>query len=535
MMTTILVNGRIYLERDRFAEALLIEDGMITKVGTTAEIEGAAPAGCERIDAQGRTVVPGFNDSHLHLHGLGSSLNSVLLAGVSSMEELIERGRAFIRDHKVPAGAVVTGRGWNQDYFTDGVRLPTRFDLDKISTEHPILFTRACGHMNVCNTKALEVAGVTAATPQPAGAAFDVDETGAPLGIFREIAQGLVEKIIPPLTRERMEENIRAAVRYASSHGITSVQTNDVRNENYREMLGAYGTVEKAGDLALRVYHQCCFYDPTYFERFIADGHRTGAGSSVNKIGPLKLFVDGSLGARTALMRADYADEAGTRGITVLTQEQLDALVGTADKNGIQVAIHAIGDRAIEMVLDSYDKVVGSENKLRHGIIHCQITDRPLLERFAAKDILAYVQPIFIHYDMHVVADRVGAALASTSYAFGSMGKMGIHVSYGTDCPVEDLSPMNNIYCAVARKDLSGKPEAGYFPGEAVDIFTAMDHYTVHSAYCSFEEGKKGRLQPGYYADLAILDRDIFTIPTEEIRSTQVMTTMMGGQVVFLR
>lgn len=534
-MTTAIINAKIYVEREQFAQAMLITDGIIDKVGTNEEILAAAPAGCEQLDAQGRTIVPGFNDSHMHLANVGSSLLMVPLYGVDSISEIIRLGREFIASHKIAPGTIVQGRGWNQDYFTDESRLLTRHDLDQISTEHPIIFTRACGHMLVCNTKALEVAGVTGRTPQPDGAQFDLDGDGNPNGIFRENAVDLIYNIIPQNTVEDWKTIIRTAMDYAISNGLTSIQTNDIKDGNYATMLAAYDAVT-SGENSLRVNHQCCFSNPQSFTKFLTDGYTTGVGNDMNKIGPLKMFVDGSLGARTALMRAPYHDDVGnTHGIACMTQAQLNEMIAIANAHNMQVAIHAIGDRAIEMVLDGYATVIHNhENRLRHGIVHCQITDRGLVERFKENDILALVQPIFIHYDMHIVEDRVGPELASTSYAFGTMGRMGIHVSYGTDSPVEDLNTMDNIYCAVTRRDLKGSDKV-YIPEECVDIYTAIDNYTIGSAYTSFDENKKGRLQPGYFADLAILDRDIFTVPVEEIRSIKVLNTMVAGKMVYTR
>lgn len=535
-MQTVIYNGKIYVNKGHFVEALLIEDDIIRQVGTTEEILAAAATDSNRIDAAGRTVIPGLNDSHLHIHSVGAALSSVPLYGSASIAEVIERSRQFIAQNPPAPGSVITGRGWNQDYFTDERRLLTRHDLDQISTEVPIVFNRACGHVVVCNTKALEVAGITADTPQVDGGEFYLDEQGQPNGLFSENANDLIFRIIPALDVPAMVHNLQTAFAYAASHGVTSIHTNDINQDGYREMIEAYNNLYENGLGTLRSYHQCHFTDPAAYQSFLDQGYKSGTGSKYNRIGSLKMFVDGSLGARTALMRQNYADDSSTAGICCMTQEHLNTMVQVADRNNCQVAVHAIGDRAIEMVLDAYDTVttVGS-NPRRHGIIHCQITDQPLLERFQRNDILAYVQPIFIHYDMHIVGDRVGEALASTSYAFGSMHRMGIHTSYGTDSPVEDLNSMDNIYCAVARKDLKSQPVEGYYPDEAVEVADAIDMYTLAGAYASNEEQIKGRLMPGYYADLAILSDDIFTVDHEMIRSIKVDTTMMGGRVVYQR
>lgn len=535
-MQTVIYNGKIYVNKGHFVEALLIEDDTIRQIGTTEEILAAAAADCHKIDAAGRTVIPGLNDSHIHIHSVGTALTSVPLYGSASISEVIERSRQFIQQNPPTPGSVITGRGWNQDYFTDERRLLTRHDLDQISTEVPIIFNRACGHMAVCNTKALEVAGITSATPQIDGGEYYLDEQGQPNGLFSENAIDMIGRIIPNLDVPAMVNNLKTAFAYAASNGITSIHTNDINQENYHEMIEAYKHLYEENLGTLRSYHQCHFSDPEVYQSFLSEGNRTGTGDPYNRIGSLKMFVDGSLGARTALMRHSYADDNSTAGICCMTQEHLNTMVQVADRNNCQVAVHAIGDRAIEMVLNAYDTVTTpGNNPQRHGIIHCQITDLPLLERFQRNDILAYVQPIFIHYDMHIVGSRVGEALASTSYAFGTMHRMGIHTSYGTDSPVEDLNSMDNIYCAVARKDLKSHPAEGYYPNEAVEVADAIDMYTLAGAYASSEENVKGRLLPGYYADLAILNDDIFTVDHEMIRSIKVDTTMMGGRIVYQR
>lgn len=534
-MKTAIHHAKVYVEKGHFEEALLIEDGIIKMVGSNQDILAAA-SGAEEIDAQGHTVVPGFIDSHLHMYNVGFNLRSIILMGATSIAECIQRSRDFLEKNKPAPGSVIAGRGWNHDYFTDEHRMLNRHDLDQITTEHALVFARACGHVTVVNSKALEMAGITRDTPQVPGGEFELDENGEPNGVFKELAAALVQKLLAQPEGQDLEDLLRAGMEHAAEWGITSIQSNDIKNDNYERIYGAYQSMVDKGTALVRTYHQCNFTTLPQYEDFLAHGYKTGYGCSMNKIGPLKLFIDGSLGARTALMRQDYNDAPGVRGIEVMTQEQLNAFVKTAQANHMQVAVHAIGDRGIEMVLNAYDTVIeGGKNDLRHGIVHCQITDLPLLERFQKNDIIAYIQPIFLHYDLHIVEDRVGKPLTSTSYAFHTMEKLGLHTCYGTDSPVEDLNTMDNIHCAVNRQDLKGFPEGGFYPEERIDVSDAIDEYTIGCAYTSFEEDVKGRLKPGYYADLAILSDDIFTVPTEKIRDIRVLTTMVGGKVTFQR
>lgn len=534
-MSTLIYNANIYVERGVFAQALLVgDDGKIAAVGTEEEVRAACTGSETQFDAQGRTIVPGFNDSHQHLFNTGIALAAVRLQGVTSIAEVIERGRRYIEENQPQPGEVIHGMGWNQDYFTDEHRLLTRHDLDKISTEHPIIFDRACGHILTCNTKALEMAGVTTSTVPNAGGAID-QENGELTGVVRENARSQVRCLMSERSLETKKRLLRTAIRHANETGVTSVQTCDVRLGDWESTLEAYKQV-LAETPSLRAYHQFSFMEPAGFQAFLNKGYRMGVGNDFNRIGPLKLFVDGSLGARTAYMRQPYADDPSTRGIATLTPQEIDTLVDMAVKNHCGVAVHAIGDAAIENVLNAYDKVCeNGENPLRLGIIHVQITDRPLLERFTKNDILALVQPIFLHYDTAIVEDRVGKELAATSYAFKTLMDLGVHTSYGTDSPVEDMNPIDNIYCAVTRKNLRGEPAGGWHPEECVDIYSAIDAYTIESAYASFDEKVKGRLMKGYFADLVVLSDNIFTVNPDDIRTVKVDATMVNGQFVYQR
>ena len=372
-MSTLIYNANIYVERGVFAQALLVaDDGKIAAVGTEEEVRAACTGHETEYDAQGRTIVPGFNDSHQHLFNTGIALAAVRLQGVTSIAEVIERGRRYIEENHPQPGEVIHGMGWNQDYFTDEHRLLTRHDLDQISTEYPIIFDRACGHILTCNTKALEMAGVTVNTVPNAGGAID-QENGELTGVVRENARAQVRCLMSERSVETKKRLIRTAMKHANETGVTSVQTCDVRMGDWESTLEAYNQVLSETP-TVRVYHQFSFMEAKAFQEFLDRGYRTGMGTDFNRFGPLKLFVDGSLGARTAYMRQPYADDPSTRGIATLTPEEIDTLVGMAVNNDCSVAVHAIGDAAIENVLNAYDKVCEGSNPLRLGIIHVQIT-----------------------------------------------------------------------------------------------------------------------------------------------------------------
>lgn len=534
-MKTVIYNGKIYIERDVFAQAVLISDGIIEKTGTDEEILSMSAVDCEKIDAQGKTILPGLNDSHQHLGYIGEWLILADLSSARSIDDIVDIGKRFIEENPELCKNGLVGIGWNQDYFADEKRILNRHDLDRISVDIPIVFKRVCGHVVSANTKAIEMAGITGDTPQFDGGVFEIGDDGSPNGVFNENATNEIEKVIPDHTAEEWEQIFIKGMEYAVSVGLTSVQSNDVRDRNYKDVFKLFHKLHDEKKMLLRYRHQNSFLKLENFKDFLKTEYRYGKyDNKFLSLGPLKLFKDGSLGARTGLMRNEYADEPGNFGVASLSDEQMDALCGLAAENGIQVITHVIGDAAVEQTVINYERVMKTgKNDLRHGVVHCQITDRSLLERIAELDILAFVQPIFLNYDLHIVESRVGKKLAGTSYAFNTLDKLGTHVSYGTDAPVENCNPFPNIYCAVTRKDLNGYPEVGFCPEECVDVAQAIDNYTVESAYAEYQENVKGRIKPGYYADLIILDKDIFTIPVDEIKDIKVELTMVGGRTVY--
>lgn len=526
-MKTLYFNGNIYTGDD-FVTALLVEDGVITEIGSAAERSADE---VERVDLRGKTVIPGFNDSHLHLYGLGKYLRSVQLAGCSSIEDMIERTRRFIKDNQIPLGKVVTGRGWNEDYFSLERRSPTKKDLDRISTEHPVILRRVCGHIAVCNSLALKMAGIGNDTRPVLGGQILRDEEGNATGIFTENSIEQIEAIIPPPSVQDIKDAVTTAMNWAVSFGVTSIQTNDV-NDDFSLIHAAYQELEQEGNLKVRVTMQNCFTSAKGFRKYLEE--EAGLkGSDLYRPGPLKLYADGSLGGRTALLSGVYKDDPSASGVQVMSQEEMDTFFRMAEEKGVQVIVHAIGDRAVRMVIDAIKRTASPGNPLRHGIVHAQITSEDILEEIRKENILAFVQPIFLHYDMHIVRERVGEALAATSYAFRRMADSGIHVSFGTDCPVEEISTFNNLYCAVTSQDLNGWPEGGFYPDGRFPVRQAVDCYTYEGAYASFEEGKKGKLRIGYAADFAVLDRNIFQIDPNEIRDTKVLLTVMGGKKTY--
>lgn len=526
-------NGHFYTGPGYAASVLWAQGGRIRALGGP-ELLAAAPPELPRTDLGGGWVLPGFNDSHLHLLDVGRGLASVDLFGASGLADIAARCAAFVRAHAVPPGQAVYGNGWNQDLFAGPHTLPTRADLDAAVPDHPLLLDRVCGHIMLCNTAALRAAGITSQTPDPPGGGIDRGPGGEPNGLLRDNAVALVRPLLPAETPAACAGRWRAALAHAAAHGLTNVQTCDVRSRDWPTVLAALEELDAQDALPLRLTLQCAMDTPEDLQALWDAGYRPGAHGKRWKIGPLKLFLDGSLGARTAWLRGGYADAPGAHGLCCLPMAEALALARKADAAGMQVVAHAIGDGAMEEMLDIIETLNaprGGANPLRHGVVHCQVTAPGQWDRLAALGAGALVQPIFLDYDHTIVTARCGAALAGTSYAFGDAVRRGLPVSYGTDAPVESLDPLRNLYAAVTRRPLSGG--APWQPQQAVTRAQALFCYTQGSAWQEFAEAEKGRLAPGFLADFTVLDRDYFTVPEADIPRLRVQATVTGGQVVY--
>ena len=533
-----LKNGKIYVERGVFAQAVLMENGRVTAVGSNEDID--ALAGDARvIDCGGRTVIPGLNDSHLHLIQIGTRLSRAEIAGSSSIDDMVQRVKAFMAAHPEACARGLAATGWNQDLFRDEKRMPNRYDLDRISTDIPIVLRRVCGHVATANSRALELLGMSQKPGRVEGGTIEVDENGVPNGIFTEAAAGLPDSVLPQADLKDARRDFLTGAQYALSHGITSVQSNDAGNSSSPRdaVIDMISTLYQEKGCPLRYRFQISFDSPEDLQQFIDAGgyaRSLGADPDMLAFGPVKLFKDGSLGGRTGTMRQGYLDDPGNFGVETTTDGDMDAFCRIADQNGLQVVTHVIGDKAIGDVTGNYERVLrDGQNPLRHALVHCQITDRPMLERIVRDHIPVMYQPIFLDYDMHAVISRCGEALSSTSYAFKTVEELGGWVSYGTDSPVEDCNPFPNIYSAVTRKDKNGWPEGGFFPEECVDVARAVDAYTLGSAYNEFRERDKGRIKPGFLADIVVLDTDIFTCDPMEIRNILPVMTIVGVRIAW--
>lgn len=537
-MKTIYYNGIVYTGELPLAEAFAVEGDEFCFVGSSEEALSLREEADETVDLGGAFVCAGFNDSHMHLLNYGRVLSNARLdQHTGSLEDMLQCLRDFIKTGKTEGGWIV-GRGWNQDYFSDEARMPNRWDLDQVSDRLPICATRACGHALVVNSRALELLDITADTIQPEGGEI-VLEDGVPNGVFLDNAMDLVYRAIPAPDKEELKGMIKTACRALNAYGVTSSQSDDYcvfSSVPWQTVNQAYRELEESGELTVRVYEQANFTNLPELKDFVEAGNRTGAGSRWFRIGPLKMLGDGALGPRTAFLSRPYADDPSTCGIPVFSQETLDEMIGYANRQGMQVAVHAIGDACLDRVLSALEKALTEcpREDHRHGIVHCQITRPEQLHKLAEWKLHVYAQSIFLDYDIRIVGSRVGEELASASYSWKTLMKEGATVSNGTDCPVELPFALGGIQCAVTRTNLAGS-EPAYLPEEKFTVQEALDSYTWAGAYVSFEESIKGKIAPGMLADFVVLGGDPFAARLDEIKDIPVSAAYVGGERVFGR
>jgi hypothetical protein len=512
------------------AEALAVIGERIVAVGSSAEISAWRGPRTELLDAAGRRVLPGFNDSHVHFFEASARLAQVKLKDARSPEELARRVAEHART--LARGEWVTGGTWDDQGF-ERPRLPTRTDLDELVPETPVFVERYDGHMALANGAALRLAGVTRATQAPPGGEIVRDASGEPTGVLKDAAMGLVSRLIPPPPPEARRRAIRAGLRHAAALGVTSIQDMGPAYED----VAAYAELLERGELTLRVAAAPL---ETRFRDQAKLGLRRAFGSSWLRLGALKGFADGSLGSSTAFFFEPYTDDPTTSGLLSDEMQPLadmrERLV-QADAAGLQLCIHAIGDRAISIVLDLVEDVVKANGPRdrRFRIEHAQHMARADFARFAALGVIASVQPYHAIDDGRWAEARIGRERAGTTYAFRSFLDAGVRLALGSDWYVAPLDPMQTLHAAVTRATLDGKHPGGWVPEQKIGLAEAIAAYTAGAAYAEFQERDKGRLAPGQLADLVILDQDVFGIPAERIRDVKVDLTMVGGRVVYRR
>ena len=511
--TLVFLNGNVLtMDAARpLAEAIAVLAGRIVAIGSNQEIQSLVGPKTRIIDVKRATILPGFTDCHIHLIEYGLSLRNIDLRNAQSIEDVKEA----VTEEARGSNAWVLGRGWDQEKFTEK-RYPTRRDLDEASPEKPVLLRRICGHICVVNSAALAMAAITAETPNPTGGIIDRDPTGEATGILRENAVDLVSRLIPPLEQDDYAQAAQIACQHALAAGLTTVHCITSSELELKALL----KLKAQGLLPLRFY----LLIPTeQLKAAVALGLRSGFGDEWVRIGGVKIFTDGSLGARTAALEAPYADDPENQGVAIHSQQGLDVLVEEANRSDFQVAAHAIGDRAAAMVLHAVAKAheLCPKKKLRHRIEHASVLTTDLIKRMGELGLVASVQPHFIVSDSWL-EQRLGTNRASLAYPFRSLVRAGVTVVAGSDCPVEPLTPLSGIEAAVNRTG-----------GEAVTVEEAIAFYTRNAAYASCEEDIKGIISPGKLADLVIIEKDPRKVPPSTISKIRVLWTIVGGKIAY--
>lgn len=523
-----LIDGVIYTgdSAKPRVEAIACRGEKIVASGTTAEIRKLIASKTRVIDLHGGFAMPGFNDAHLHLGSAAQAKLTVNLEGAKSLAEFQSRIRARVAQTK--PGDWITGRGWDHTLWSPA-NFPTRKDLDAISTQHPMLFTHISGHVAVANSKALELAGITAATANPPGGEIEHDAQGQPDGMLKEgSAYGLVSRKIPGDTAEQRRKGIELALAEAAKYGVTSMQD----NSSWQDFL-AYGELKKEGKLTARITEWLPFDLP--LDRLQQMRTEGGTTDPWLKTGALKGFMDGALGTGTAALLVPYTDDSKSSGIIESHPDDLNKMSIERDKAGFQIAFHAIGDRGNRVALDAFAAVVAAngERDRRDRIEHAQIVAPDDFARFGSLKVIASMQPSHETTDMRWAEKRLGAERIKGAYAWKTMLDHGVKLAFGTDWPVEVINPMRGIHACVTRQLPDGTPAGGWQPQEKISMDECIRAYTVGAAYAEFEEGKKGQLVPGNFADVIVLSGDVTKIPAGDILNVKVLNTIVGGRVVY--
>ncbi len=525
MPNLILYNGKLYTQDPNRpqATAVAIRAGRFLAVGNDAEIRALAGPHTRLIDLDGRLALPGMIDAHFHYVFWALGRRQMPLADVASLPDL--RERLAQQASKTPPGHWITAMGWNESRWPDP-RIPARTDLDDTAPAHPVLLWRYDGHLAVANSRALELACITAATPDPSGGIIDRDESGQPTGVLRELAISLVDNVIPPASEEETIAAMQEGFPILHRLGLTGIH--DMGGPEESPAFHPWQQLRAAGELPLRAWVSI---PVERLSEAIALGLRTGFGDEYLRVGHVKLFADGSQGARTAWVIEPYED--GGCGMPIVSPVEIADVVRRADEAGLAVAIHSIGDRANREVLDVFERVTcATPLAAPHRIEHVQNIRLDDARRLARLDVAASVQPVHVVDDMRVIEQSVGSR-ARFTYAFRDLLDAGATLALGSDCPVSDPNPLWGIHAAVTRQQRDGVPAGGWYPAQRLSVTEAVWGFTMGPALVSGQEAELGSITPGKLADLIVLDRDIFTIDPAEIANVKPTLTIFHGQEVY--
>jgi len=535
----IFTHGNIYtgvvdaaaLGASKRAEALAVRGGRILAVGTRDQIMKLKGPETKIVDLDGHFVMPGFNDAHIRLASAGLEKMNVNLVGVKTLDEFRERLRA--KCETAGPGEWVVGEGWDETLWPVKA-LPTRWDLDEVSGKHPVYLERVDEHIGVANTRALQLASITVATRDPEGGKIDRDDAGTPNGILREMALAM-QAVIPKPTHEKRRQAIELALADLASHGITSAQ-----DYSQWEDFQIYEELEHEGKLTARISEWLTFDDSIEDLNNKRNSHP--ASDNLLHTGMLKAFLDGSLGSKTAALLEPYSDDPKNSGLPQYEAAKLNAMTKERVLAGYQIGFHAIGDKGVQLALDAFAEAEkaakegkvkaadgGADYRLR--IEHAQVTTPQQILRFKDLKVIASMQPNHLLTDMNWAEARLGPKRAEHSYAWAEFLRRGVVLAFGTDYPVEPVTPFRGLYSALTRQSEDGKKS--YYPAQKLNIEQAIAAYTTGAAFAEFAEKQKGKLEPGMLADFVVLDQDITAALPPKILETKVLRTVVGGKTVY--
>ena len=526
----IITNARIWtVDPSRpTAEAVAVLGDRIAAVGSKQDVDNWRGPKTQVINADGKLLLPGFNDAHVHFVSGGMQLDSIQLNDATSAQEFARR----IADRaKVTAkGEWIKGGNWDETKWNPA-EMPTKQLIDALTPDTPVFVTRYDGHMGLANSVALRLAGISAKTPDPPGGTIVRDAQGNPTGALKDAATDYIDKVIPPLSHDQRVKAVKRALRYAASVGVTSVQHMDA---SYAD-IAVYSELLQGGELTTRIYAAPLI---THVEDQTKIGVRHAFGGSYLRIGAVKAFADGSLGSGTAYFYEPFLNQGNNRGLLSDEMHPISLMRDrymTADSAGLQICTHAIGDEGISTILDLYADVVKAHGEAdrRFRIEHAQHMAAKDFERFAQLHVIASVQPYHAIDDGRFAESHIGHDRASRTYAFRTFLDHGVRLAFGTDWEVAPLDPMLTVYAAVTRATLDGKNPNGWFAEQKLSVAETIEAYTMGSAYAEFQEKEKGSITAGKLADMVLLSDNIFSIDHSRIRDTKVLKTFVGGKIVY--